>query len=190
MLPRMSEGELTLFRSFVGRAQGYVEFGAGGSTFLAAQSGTGFVVSTDSAQDWIDSVRMQCVAAQTPTMPDLITADIGPTGAWGYPVDESRRGNWRSYYELCWDRPGTQDADLYMVDGRFRVACAMQVLLHARVGALLAIHDFASREHYHAVRRFAREIATTEDLSVFLIPETRNLSGIALTLAEHAFDPR
>ena len=190
MLPRMSESELTLFRSFIGRAQGYVEFGSGGSTFLAAQSGTGVIVSTDSAQGWIDSVRTQCVAAQTPTVPYLIAADIGATGAWGYPIDESRRGSWRCYYELCWERPGTQDADLYMVDGRFRVACAMQVLLRARVGALLAIHDFASREHYHAVRRFAREIATMEDLSVFLVPEGRDLSGIALTLAEHAFDPR
>ncbi len=190
MVPRMSEAELALFRSFVGRARGYVEFGSGGSTFLAAQSGAGFIVSTDSAQAWLDSVRTQCIAAQTPTVPDLIAADIGPTGAWGYPADESRRGSWRRYHELCWERPGTPDADLYMVDGRFRVACAMQVLLRARVGALLAIHDFASREHYHALRRFAREIAIAEDLSVFLVTEERDLPGIALTLAEHAFDPR
>jgi len=186
----MSEKELGLFTSFVGQSRGYVEFGSGGSTAVASRAVSQFIVSTDSARDWVDSVRAHCVGSGAPTIPTMILADIGPTGAWGYPIDESRRAHWRCYQELCWAHAQAAEADLYMVDGRFRVACAMQVLLRARTGALLMIHDFDSRPYYHAVRRFAREIARTEDLSVFLLEERRDQPGIALTLAEYAFDPR
>ena len=190
MLPRMSDAELALFRCFVEQANGYVEFGAGGSTVLAASAASGFIVSTDSAQVWIDAVASQCRERDAALVPEMVLADIGPTREWGYPVDDSRRDRWSRYHQLCWERPRTTEAGLYVVDGRFRVACAMQVLIRARTGAVLLFHDFASRAHYHPVRRFAREIAAAEDLSAFLVPEGRDYPAIAVALAEHVLDPR
>jgi hypothetical protein len=55
-----------------------------------------------------------------------------------------------------------------MVDGRFRVACFMQILLRCDPDALIMVHDFKSRQPYHVVREVAREIAAVEDMSVFL----------------------
>ena len=190
MVPVMSAAELSLFHSVVRHARGYVEFGAGGSTVVAVQIGNGFVLSTDSMQEWIDAVCRECAGAGLATVPEMILADIGPVGALGFPSDPARREQWRCYHELCWTLPRASQAQFYMVDGRFRVACAMQVLLRAPAGALMAVHDFASREPYHVVRRFAREIASAEDLSVFIVEQERDVPGIALALAEHAFDPR
>jgi hypothetical protein len=59
-------------------------------------------------------------------------------------------------------------ADFFLVDGRFRVACFMQALLHAQTGALIAVHDFASRPTYHVIYEVAREVASAENFSVFL----------------------
>jgi hypothetical protein len=190
MLPHMSQSELILFRSFLATTGGYVEFGSGGSTFLAAQLASRFVISTDSAQEWTETVSRHCAEAATRITPDMIHADIGSTKEWGYPRDEARRADWPRYYSLCWHKPEARTADLYMVDGRFRVACAMQILLHAQAGALVMVHDFASRAHYHVVRRFAREIAIAEELSVFQTPVERDYASIALTCVEYAHDAR
>jgi hypothetical protein len=43
----------------------------------------------------------------------------------------------------------------------------MQILLHCDVDALIMIHDFSSRKHYHVAREVAREVATVDEISVF-----------------------
>jgi hypothetical protein len=61
----------------------------------------------------------------------LLHAEIGPVGAWGAPRDEALRHLWPNC--LCamwaeWSRRRTSP-DLVPVDGRFRVAAALSVLL-------------------------------------------------------------
>jgi hypothetical protein len=162
MTPRMSNAELSLFKSFLRCSTGYVEFGSGGSTCLASEMAKGAITSVDSSKDWQNKVREICPA-------DLVYVDIGPVGEWGYPTDPTTEPSWPAYYETIWDRcPVSFDADLYLVDGRFRVACVMSILLHCRPDAVIMVHDFASRKHYHPIREVAREIAVAEDLSVFI----------------------
>ena len=48
----------------------------------------------------------------------------------GYPKDEVTKDRWPSYYTDIWNDPILSYADLYMIDGRFRVACFMKILLH------------------------------------------------------------
>ena len=49
--------------------------------------------------------------------------------------------------------------DVYLVDGRYRVACACSAFLHAAkygaANAIILMHDYAEREHYHVVEQFA-----------------------------------
>src|SRR5208283_3476786 len=90
-----------------------------------------------------------------------------PTATWGDPKDSSARDKWPSYHNKIWTNPAASDADLYLVDGRFRVACFMQIVLNCEPDALIVFHDFAGRKNYHVVREVAREIAIGEELSVF-----------------------
>ncbi|MBB5694370.1 hypothetical protein [Muricoccus pecuniae] len=76
-----------------------------------------------------------------------------------------------------------------MVDGRFRVACAMQVLLRCRPDAVLVMHDFSSHREYHVVRGFARELAIAEDFSVFQRRPDFDVEKARQTLARYALDP-
>ena len=164
----MEENELALFSSFLQEARSYVEFGCGGSTLHAASLGVPGIVSVDSSAHWLQQVAGKCVEAKLATKPTLVFADIGPTGDWGYPVDESCRDRWPNYAASIEGMAGTEYADLYLVDGRFRVSCFLKTLQRCKPDAVILFHDFASRREYHIVRQFAREIAVASDLSAFV----------------------
>jgi hypothetical protein len=162
----MSEEETALFLSFVRNSRHYVEFGTGGSTVLASNHVRHSILSVDSSQTWLDKVGAACGTCQT--TPELMLANIGPTGDWGFPTDGSTKSCWPDYHSAIWKYEQSSDADLYLVDGRFRVACFAQIVLHCKPTAIIGFHDFSSRPDYHCVREIAQEIATTGDLSFFL----------------------
>jgi hypothetical protein len=186
MTPRMSKNELSLFTAFVGCSDTYVEFGCGGSTFVASSLVKSRIVSVDSSEQWIGKVAESCTAS--PVQPKLVFVDIGPTGEWGMPLDQSSRSQWPRYHSDIWASAESMEADLFMVDGRFRVACFAQIVLHCRPSALIAIHDFASRPSYHKIYDIGFEIATTEDLSIFR-PNTEKKGDALRLLDQCRHDP-
>jgi hypothetical protein len=77
-----------------------------------------------------------------------------------------------------------------MIDGRFRVACFLQTILHAQNDIIILFHDYRIRPDYHVVEEVAREIASCLSLSAF-----RPIAGIARSqiqklLEKYEFDPR
>lgn len=165
---RMSAAELALFKSFLGCSQRYLEFGAGGSTCLAASMGKA-IISIDSSDEWLANVRAQCALLPGSSQPKLIKVDIGPTGDWGAPIDPMTRDKWPSYYNSVWNEPDSTECDLYLIDGRFRVACFMSTVLSCKPSTIVLVHDFSSRPHYHVIKEVSREVARCEDLSAFQI---------------------
>jgi hypothetical protein len=186
MQPRMSADEFTLFSSFVRVSERYFEFGTGGSTFAASLLRKSWIISIDSSQQWLDRVASKCAANNT--KPELIFKDIGPVGDWGNPIDPSTRSRWPEYHGSVWNCPRSMNADLYLVDGRFRVACFAQIVLHCRPDAIIGFHDFASRRHYHCVREIAREIAVAESMAFFQ-PLSVMRENAANILEKYMFDP-
>jgi hypothetical protein len=162
----MSSAELALYISFLRHSRRYVEFGVGGTTVQAAAHVKDSVIAIDSAQAWIERVRLACEGARV--RPEFIWIDIGPVKAWGVPSDADTKPRWSSYHRGVWTRAGIAEADLFLVDGRFRVACFAQIVLHCRPDATIGVHDFASRPHYHVIRDIGREISSAEDMSFFL----------------------
>lgn len=189
MKPVLSEAELVLFTSFLGHADSYLEFGAGGSTCLAASRVRRSVVSVDSSRDWMQRVAAACAARQGLT-PELLVVDIGPLGQWGWPADNSARSRWPDYHEAVWQAPERAEADVFMVDGRFRVACVMQILLRCRPNAVICVHDFSERPDYHPIRDVAHELASADTLSVFQRRAGQDEGRIRAMLEQHRFQPR
>lgn len=166
MHPRMSTKEFELFLAFVRNSCNYVEFGTGGSTYVASQYVKESIISLDSSREWLDKVQSAC--GNNHVKPQMIHIDIGPVGDWGFPTDPNTKHLWPTYHEFIWNHDNSRNGDLYIIDGRFRVACFAQIVLNCNKSSLIMFHDFQSREHYHCVRSIAREIATSEDLSVFV----------------------
>jgi hypothetical protein len=60
MQPRMSAKEIDLFVAFVKNSKNSVEFGTGGSTFVASHWVKNSIISLDSSRDWLDNVLREC----------------------------------------------------------------------------------------------------------------------------------
>src|SRR5579864_2600928 len=116
----------------------------------------------------------------------MIRADIGPVKEWGYPVDESNRSLWPAYHEQVWQRTESPNADFFLVDGRFRVACAIQCVLHCQPTAFIAVHDYSDRPHYHVIAKFLRAVASANRSSVFLREPGLDQSAATEVLAQYS----
>jgi predicted RNA methylase len=166
MKPHMTENELMLFLSFVRNSENYLEFGCGGSTNIAASYVTKRVISIDSSEKWIETVKEDCRSTKIEV--EFVYKDIGPVGDWGMPIGEPKK-KWEDYHNAIWYIENSRDTDLFFIDGRFRVACFAQIILHSKRNTIIGIHDFNSRQkHYGAINEIGREIACTGDLSFFL----------------------
>jgi hypothetical protein len=186
MNPRMSEKECDLFVSFLRNADSYLEFGAGGSTWIASNHVGKSIISVDSSREWLEKVLGAC--AESKVKPILLHVDIGKVGDWGFPLDRDSAEKWPSYHEAVWSFRESPDADLIMVDGRFRIACFAQAVLRCRPKSIIGFHDFRSRPHYHCVNDLAREIACAEDISFFQPLDDARERAKNL-VARHRFDP-
>lgn len=186
----MTPEEWSLFTGFVGCARRYVEFGSGASTVLAAGLVKEEVIAFDSSQAWLDRVAEACRARRTRLSPRLAFIDIGETAEWGFPEDQKARARWPAYHANMWDDPSVAQGDLYLIDGRFRLACFVQVMLHASDKPFVAFHDYASREHYGDAALLGREIVRVNDLSIFVRRPDFDPNMARKLLEIYAYDPR
>ncbi len=188
--PRMSPAEITAFSAYCSGARAYAEFGCGGTTLIACQMVKRRVITLDSDPAWLRKVSDACRAAPTRLQPETVAADIGPTKEWGYPVDQLRRADWPCYHEAIWSTPGVAGADLYLVDGRFRVACLLQILLHAPSHATIMFHDYASRPYYHIIEPLVTAVSRVEELATFKRRRRFSRERAQALLQQHRFDSR
>jgi hypothetical protein len=147
------------------------------------------IIAVDSSEHWLNEVAGKCAEANLAIQPHLIFADIGPTSDWGHPIDQSGRERWPDYAKSAARAAGAELADLYLVDGRFRVSCFLKIMQSCRADAIILFHDFSSRPAYHIVRRFAREVAVASDLSVFVPLPVNDRQEFAKALEHAKYDP-
>lgn len=158
--PEFEAACVPFFLELLGTCAAYLEFGTGGSTVLAAMHGVPFV-SVESDKHYLKAVKnkIKSVGRYDEQKQTYIAADIGLTEAWGAPVMQratpQRVKKWRNYPQAPWASmerlPGPY---LVLVDGRFRVACALSAakFFNGKEGQIL-IDDYVDREHYRVVER-------------------------------------
>lgn len=139
-----------------------VEYGSGGSTFVAAAKNK-TVITVESSQEWLmalmASYKEKRISSETfngkrlngEIMP--LWADIGKTEAWGYPAGEDGWKTWSKYPTLPWDfsREHKLHPDTVLIDGRFRVACFISTCVRIERPVTLIFDDFVERSQYHSV---------------------------------------
>ena len=165
----MTDGEAAVLRECFSKAASLVEFGCGGSTLLAVRSPSlRRIWSVESDPAWIAKLRAETeiATAEQAGRLRLLGADIGEVGEFGFPRDEASRDAWPRYYESVWDDAAAIDADLVLIDGRFRVACALEAIARCRPHAILLFHDFWNRTPYHPVLAFADWLGSCDSLAI------------------------
>lgn len=186
----MTVAEQSLLQSFLSCTTHYLEFGVGGSTVLACQRVSGSVTAVESDPVWLTQVRQAC--ADLLIQPTLLHVDIGPVTTWGYPREFQQHKNWPDYHTGIWQRLSIK-ADLCLIDGRFRVATAIQALNHLP-NSIILVHDFAVRcsppFNYHIILKYAREIARAENLSAFVRRDDWDEASALTDVATFSYEPR
>jgi hypothetical protein len=155
---------LAFFLETLTGSKRYLEYGTGGSTYLAAKHGVEFI-AVDSDPFFLKSVRKKIANAglAQPTGQTYRYGDIGLTGHWGRPIglrspSASRLEKFRRYSDPpaeCLE--GGRTPDFVLVDGRFRVACVLKAIrmLQNERGWTIAMDDYGDRPHYHVINEFA-----------------------------------
>ena len=140
-------------------AESVFERGMGSSTLIAAHVGIKKLTAVDSAPTWVQKVRSILNRPQY----TFRHADIGPVKDFGTPKDQTRKDKWPDY-SLQVTRE-SEPFDVYLVDGRFRVACACQAMLHGRADSLIMVHDFG-RDAYQVLLTLADKVEQVRVLAV------------------------
>jgi hypothetical protein len=165
--PAFEQDELEFFRSVIPHSKIYLEYGSGGSTILAAQY-VSTLVSVES--DWIFAKAVRNALPPSRAEVHILSPALGPTRDWGYPVfgrpTPKRIARWKRYPQAPWPVLGSDIPDTILIDGRARVACALETLLHVPRSSLLIIDDYVDRP-YTMIERFADVISTHGRMAAF-----------------------
>jgi hypothetical protein len=172
-----------------GRRAG-LEFGCGGSTGLLLRAGLPRLLSADSDSGWLRRVGADppCAGLLAEGRLRLLHIDIGQTGAWGWPTDMATLPRWPAYWRDPWEAAGP--VDLVLVDGRFRVACALAGVARLAADAVLLVHDFWSRAVYQGpLLRHFEVVGSAGTLAMLAARRPADAPMLAVDLAAHTFDP-
>jgi hypothetical protein len=189
--PSMTGPEFECLTRHLRRARTYVEFGAGGSTVHAARLKVPTVVSVESDPNW---------AAKLQAQPDIKRAeeygrlkihyvDVGPVMAPGYPTDAASARKWSNYYTSLWSLIDARKTDVFLIDGRFRVACILAVLRRCNLETPILVHDWERVEYHAPVLRFAHCESVVDRLALLRRRENFDWFSMCETALTYALDP-
>ena len=170
---RLSDPEKEAIARYTSASEMYLEFGSGGSTFIALNSPKTTIYSVESDNAWIDylkSYNLVSGAIEAEKL-EIRHIDIGKTKEWGYPINDDKKENYPNYSAEIFERIEKDKIDLVFVDGRFRVACVLSSIINCKNTTKIMIHDYTFREFYHVIEEFLDCVEIADTLAIFSIKE-------------------
>ena len=189
----MHEEERLLFCKYAEKAKIYLEFGSGGSTIWTLLNVAARVYSIESERDWLVEMRKHAVIrdAESAGQLRLYHIDIGKTRGWGYPNGDKNKELFPLYSSDIFNDEKACYADTVLIDGRFRVACALKCILNLRDrNAVIMVHDFWDREYYHIILKYVNVIDRAGTLGVFGIKDGVDAALVEKDYELYKYDPR
>ena len=156
-IPRMTLKETIAFCYFMKPGNIYFEFGSGGSTNVASY----YKIKTYSVESdikWHNSLKASNIRA------NYITIDL-KANYYGYPGKESNIKDWKKYIQAY---KSEYNADIILLDGRFRVACGLDIFNKIRNDTIILIHDYTFRKQYHILENYYLKLKTFDTLVAFI----------------------
>jgi hypothetical protein len=188
--PRMKEEEIGVLSKYLKSSKHYLEFGLGGSTILALKHSKARVYAVDSDSVWVKRImQFWLVRFYSLYRLKIYHVNIGQTKEWGFPLSEEKSATFPDYSSGVFKKLKSRKIDLVLIDGRFRVACALQTILNCSKNQefTILIHDFYTRPQYHTLLKYITEIEKTADLGVFVIKRDINLQQVFLDYEHYKY---
>mmetsp|Transcript_9306 Transcript_9306/g.13838 ORF Transcript_9306/g.13838 Transcript_9306/m.13838 type:complete len:608 (+) Transcript_9306:87-1910(+) len=168
------------------------EYGLGESTCIAAHTRVPRYAGVDSDMYWVSTARDNVEVNYTVSTPDghyngnrfrFYFADVGKTKEWGKPYNQNL-AKIAYDYQVAPLVTELKAFSVYLIDGRYRVACACISFLHAlkynkrddvKNTVKVAIHDATSRENswgrYGQLSAIADLVAKASELWVYRLKD-------------------
>lgn len=162
----MSNDEIILLIAELQNAKNYLEFGSGGSTYIALLNSKANVVSVESDPNWLNYMRKwRFIRQNEGKRLTFYYSNIGKIAGSGYPESGEGQIVYPDYSKKVF-KYYPRDYDVVLIDGRFRLACALQTLLHTRQDVIILWHDFPYRPYYHEILDFVNVLEAIDTMVV------------------------
>jgi hypothetical protein len=153
MNPHFKTNDVEMFKKYIKKSKIYLEYGSGGSTYYACKSSNiQEIYSVESDIKWIKKVQS---LIQDLNKCKFIYIDISSNGNWGKPGKNATNDQCKKYS----DPIDNSNIDLILIDGRFRVACALKCF---NINSLILFDDFLNRPKYHVILQFYNIVESGE----------------------------
>jgi hypothetical protein len=189
---KMSKIEKAVFDDTVKESQHYLEFGLGGSTLRAIQKSKAMIYTVESSPEWLDYMREYTIVRYSENKRlNIFLVNIGPTGDWGYPESASHQEIFGAYSSSIFDSIDKKLIDLALIDGRFRVACTLKLILecHQNHRLQILIHDFWNRDQYHVVLKYLDTVRRADKIGLFSIKDNVDIESLTIDYKAYKLNP-
>lgn len=155
----MPEKDRQMFRKYLDNATYYFEYGSGGSTIEAVKrKNIARIYSVENDPDWHNKISSKVAELETSNSIEqrvmLYHAKMPVRKCyWGYPTSKASVED-KARYSNYLSALGVDEAakiDLILIDGRFRVACALKAFKYMGPNARIALDDFYPRKNKYGV---------------------------------------
>lgn len=139
------------FKNILNNCNNYMEFGSGGSTIYASNNVKNKVLSFESDELWINKIKSQLKKENV----NIIHIDIETkNNNWGYPgknCSNEKKMKYSTYFKNYIEE---YNPDVILIDGRFRVSCALQIFDYINNNTKVLFDDFLNRDFYHEILNY------------------------------------
>jgi hypothetical protein len=187
---RLSNNEKKFFSLILSKCRKYLEFGTGGSTLFAYNTpNIEKIITVESDKMWIKNISDSIKNYKNIKKQIIFDyVDIGKVSSWGYPISKMKNENFSNYSNQVFKRY-KNDYDLVFVDGRFRIACTLQVILNCKADTKIIIHDFNNRLYYHILYKYLDIIYSVDTLVLFSIKDDIDINEVKLDYEKFKNEP-
>jgi hypothetical protein len=160
MLPPL---EKELFYKYLNKATNYLEFGSGGSTYNAVlRNNIKNILSVESDKLWYNKINN--MINNKKLIYKFIDLNANPNN-FGYPENVSF--DIMKLYPSVIEQYKHINFDLILIDGRFRVACALICFKYIDNNCFVLFDDIIGRPHYNEVFNYYNKIESVGRMIVF-----------------------
>lgn len=162
--PLMTDEEINLIKSYLGKDKIFFEWGAGGSTVEFSD----YVKEYYSVEH--DFGWYNIVFKNARENVHLFYVPPNTSNLEWFPVfEEGKASDFKSYIKFVNNIASFgKKFDLVLVDGRARVDCAIEILPHLGKDAIVFIHDF-DREYYWKILKYYKIVSVADKMAALKI---------------------
>ena len=179
MKPHFKGLDVPMFYKYLDKSTYYFEFGSGGSTYQAAtRNNIKTIYTVESDAEWHNKLKAQLKKYNhiKYLFRDLET----PGNNWGYPGKNCSNLKKIAYshriYQLTPEEK--KKINLILIDGRFRVACALKSFNIMSDDCVLAFDDFMARSYYHIVLNYFDIVEKSSSNLMVMLKKKKNCKPI------------